>query len=113
MVTSFRSVVPWAAQRGSHIWLHTSNAWGPPAKPGAYLNRVIFRYLAIHEGEPPTGDFHPHPHAHAGRIQSAAPDRLQPTLVPRSGFQRQVSASVTATRGRGLYCWTLQEVEIQ
>jgi hypothetical protein len=24
-------------------------------------------YFAMHEGEPPTGDFHPHPHAHAGR----------------------------------------------
>ena len=30
-------------------------------------------YLATHEGEPPTGDFHPHTHAHAGRTQPIAP----------------------------------------
>ena len=32
-------------------------------------------YLATHEGEPPTGDLHPHTHAHAGRTQSAPPHR--------------------------------------
>src|SRR5712692_1113786 len=31
-------------------------------------------YLATHEGEPPTGDFHPQTHAHAGRTHSAPAD---------------------------------------
>jgi len=36
---------------------------------------VILMYLATHESEPPTGDFHPYTHAHAGRTQSRARDR--------------------------------------
>ena len=35
---------------------------------------VIFMYLATHEGEPPTGDLHPHTHAHAGRTQGDEAD---------------------------------------
>jgi len=38
-------------------------------------------YLATHEGEPPTGDLHPHTHAHAGRTQTVPPDR-RPLAVP-------------------------------
>jgi hypothetical protein len=41
LVTSFRSVVPWAAQRGSHTSPQTSNAQSPPAKLEAYLNGGI------------------------------------------------------------------------
>ena len=38
-------------------------------------------YLAMHEGEPPTGDLHPHPHAHAGRTPRDEADNRP--LVPR------------------------------
>src|SRR5262249_35345425 len=31
--------------------------------------------FVLHEGEPPTGDFHPHTHAHAGRTQTVPLDR--------------------------------------
>ena len=34
------------------------------------------------------------------RTPSTAPDRLQPTLVPRFGFRRQVSASVRLEKGK-------------
>ena len=34
-------------------------------------------YFATHEGEPPTGDFHPHTHAHAGRTQPVGARRSQ------------------------------------
>ena len=33
---------------------------------------VILMYLVTHEGEPPTGDLHPHTHAHAGRTTIAS-----------------------------------------
>src|SRR5262249_895537 len=51
-------------------------------------------YLATHEGEPPTGDLHPHTHAHAGRTQPLASDRFQPPLLRRCGFQRRLKRGV-------------------
>src|SRR5262245_32611379 len=36
---------------------------------------VSFMYACAHEGKPPTGDLHPHTHAHAGRTPSRARDR--------------------------------------
>src|SRR5215510_6566164 len=42
-------------------------------------------YLAMHEGEPPTGDLHPHTHAHAGRTPGAQADRLASASLRRAG----------------------------
>ncbi len=62
-------------------------------------------YLVPHEGEPPTGDLHPHTHAHAGRTQSLAGDALQPPLLRRCGFRARLKRGVdmTSTVKRGLY----------
>src|SRR5215831_12245123 len=54
-------------------------------------------YRATHEGEPPTGDLHPHTHAHAGRTQSLAGDRFQPPLLRRSGFRRRLKRGVSSS----------------
>jgi len=42
-------------------------------------------YLTTHEGEPPTGDFHPHTHAPAGRTPGAQADRLASASLRRAG----------------------------
>ncbi|MBI3797311.1 MAG: transposase [Deltaproteobacteria bacterium] len=44
----------------------------PPTAPTSRGRRclglvVLFRYLALHEGEPPPGNLYPHTHAPAGR----------------------------------------------
>ena len=44
-------------------------------------------YPAIHEGEPPTGDLHPHTHAHAGRTPLVPPHRRPlATLKTPNGY---------------------------
>jgi len=40
-------------------------------------------YRVTHEGEPPTGDLHPHTHAHAGRTPPHSRDRLHDGLLRR------------------------------
>ena len=44
-----------------------------------------------------------YPYALTSIQQGAAPDRLQPTLVPRFGFQRRVSSVVLPVRAAFLH----------
>ena len=43
-------------------------------------------YALAHEGEPPTGDFHPHTHAHAGRTPGDEADPRPSLLTPSVGL---------------------------
>jgi hypothetical protein len=52
-------------------------------------------YFAMHEGEPPTGDLHPHTHAHAGRTQERAPYRCPVADAAESEKQRFGQRKVT------------------
>src|SRR5262245_52986313 len=66
---------------------------------------VSFMYACAHEGEPPTGDFHPHTHAHAGRTPALAADRFAGHLILDfviSCRSRRLKRAVTATRSRRL-----------
>ena len=63
---------------------------------------VILRYLATHEGEPPTGGLHPHTHAHAGRTQRVRPDRWL-ACARRGRSMRSFGSSVIAATEHLLY----------
>jgi predicted RecB family nuclease len=75
-------------------------------------------YLATHEGEPPTGDLHPHTHAHAGRTQRRARDR-RPRAVwtererPRwGGGPRRVALGAELDQREDKRSWSKQNLSI-
>src|SRR5262245_5509408 len=77
----------------------------PPSRGRPCLGRVVlFMYLATHEGEPPTGDFHPHTHAHAGRTPTIAP-YCRPLAVPAEPERSRCGRQTVTGRVR---CLSLQ-----